>query len=418
MRFKKIDSAYIIHIILCICFIFFAFIIDSPTNILEGLNKIVSNPNILITDYIYLAGIGATFVNSALLGLLTISLFILAKYKPNGANIMSFWLITGFGFFGKNIFNVWPIMIGVWVYGRYKKTPFSNLVLVAILGTTLAPTVSQFSLASGLNIFGIIIGVLIGFILPPIAAHSMKVHFGFNLYNIGFAGGIIATGVMSILRAFGFDFDARFLWHSGSNLLFSILMLSLSLYFIILGFILNKKEIKKTLYIMNKESGKLPSDFYTTYGNTCYINMGILGIISTLFVIAIGGSLNGPTMGAIFTMIGFGCFGKNIFNVIPVMIGSCLSALINIMPLNSPSMVLSIMFSTGLAPISGFFGWKYGILAGFLHVSMVMNIGYLHGGLNLYNNGLACGFVAMLMVPVICSLSKNKKFIDVLDNRK
>ena len=414
MHLKKIDSAYTIHIILCIFFIIFAFIIDSPLEILHGLNKIVSNPNILITDYIYLAGIGATFVNSALLGLLTISLFILAKYKPNGANIMSFWLITGFGFFGKNIFNVWPIMIGVWLYSKYKKTPFSNLVLVAILGTTLAPTVSQFSLASGLNFLGIIIGVLIGFILPPISKHSMRVHLGFNLYNVGFAGGIIATGVMSMLRAFGFDFDARFLWHSGSNLLFFMLMFSLSLYFIILGFILNKKEIKKTLHLINKESGKLPSDFYSIYGSVCYINMGILGIISTIFVIAVGGSLNGPTMGAIFTMIGFGCFGKNIFNIIPVMIGASISALVNVMPLNSPSMVLSIMFSTGLAPISGFFGWKYGILAGFLHVSMVMNIGYLHGGLNLYNNGLACGFVAMLIVPVICSLSKNKKFTDIL----
>lgn len=64
-------------------------------------------------------------------------------------------------------------------------------------------------------------------------------------------------------------------------------------------------------------------------------------------------------------------------------------------------MILAILFSTALAPIAGKFGYKIGILAGFLHVSMVSNIGYLHGGLNLYNNGLAAGFVAMILIPII-----------------
>ncbi|SHF17910.1 Protein of uncharacterised function (DUF1576) [Clostridium fallax] len=422
MDFKKKYFPYLIHIFLYVFFIIFAFIQNTPSEILKGLDKIISNSDILITDYIYTAGIGATFVNTSLLGLISIFLLLILKIEPNGSNIMSLWLITGFGMFGKNILNVWPIPIGVWLYSKYKGKPFKNYILTAILGTTLAPTVTQLSLASGLNFFeglsiGFIIGIGIGFILPPITSHSMNIHFGFNLYNVGFAGGIIATALMSMLRAIGYNFDANFLWHSGSNELFGIFMIGLSLYFLLIGIfkINNWDKLKSNLIMINKETGRIPSDFLKKYGDIAYVNMGLLGIISTIFVLLIKGSLNGPTMGAIFTMIGFGCFGKNILNVIPVIIGSSLSAIVNIMKINSPSMVLSIMFSTGLAPISGYFGWKYGIIAGFLHVSMVMNIGYLHGGLNLYNNGLACGFVAMLLVPIISSLSKKTDYSHIID---
>ncbi|MDZ7543082.1 DUF1576 domain-containing protein, partial [Clostridium perfringens] len=137
------------------------------------------------------------------------------------------------------------------------------------------------------------------------------------------------------------------------------------------------------------------------FGETCYINMGMLGFLATFLVIILNGDLNGPTISGIFTIIGFGAFGKHIRNVTPIIIGALLGAIININPINSPSLILSILFSTALAPIAGKFGWKIGILAGFLHVNMVTNIGYLHGGLNLYNNGLAAGFVAMLLIPVI-----------------
>ena len=38
--------------------------------------------------------------------------------------------------------------------------------------------------------------------------------------------------------------------------------------------------------------------------------------------------------------------------------------------------------------------------------NIVTNIGYLHGGLNLYNNGLAGGFVAMILIPLITTFKR------------
>ena len=89
------------------------------------------------------------------------------------------------------------------------------------------------------------------------------------------------------------------------------------------------------------------------------------------------------------------------------MIGSVLSAILNISGTTSASNTLAILFSTCLAPIAGQFGWRWGIVAGFLHVAMIPSIGGLHAGLNLYNNGFGAGFVALILVPVITAFKKD-----------
>jgi hypothetical protein len=103
---------------------------------------------------------------------------------------MSLWLMTGFAFFGKNILNIWPIIIGVYLYSRYQKEPFLNYSLVALLSTTLAPTVSQLSFTDHFStLFALVlghgIGLLTGFIIAPVASHCVKSHNGYNLYNVG-----------------------------------------------------------------------------------------------------------------------------------------------------------------------------------------------------------------------------------------
>ena len=407
---KNYYPPYVILSILYLFFILFAFYLDSPSEIFHGLKSIILSSDILITDYMEVGGIGAALVNAALTSLLSLLLLIIIGIKPNGSTIMSLWLMTGFSFLGKNIFNIWPIILGVYLFSRYQKEPFLNYILVALLGTSLSPVVSQISFGSNQYniisiILGILLGITVGFILPPIASHSIKAHNGYNLYNIGFASGLIATLLMSILRGFGINLDSRLIWHSGSNKILSILLLICCIYLIIIGIIYGKNK-KTTLTNINKQTGRLISDFYILFGETTYINMGILGILATCFVILIGGDLNGATICGIFTIIGFGCFGKNVKNTVPIVIGATLAAISNINEVTSPSLVLSILFSTTLAPICGKFGWKYGVLAGIIHVNIVTNIGYLHGGLNLYNNGLAGGFVAMILIPLITTFKK------------
>ena len=407
---KNFYPPYIVLSILYLFFIIFAFCLDTPSEILNGLKEIILSPDILITDYMHVGGIGAALVNASLTSFCSLLLLTLIGIKPNGSTIMSLWLMTGFSLLGKNVFNIWPIIIGVYLFSKYQKEPFLNYILVALLGTSLSPIVSYISFESNNYeplsiILGILLGIIVGFILPPIASYSIKAHNGYNLYNIGFASGLLATLFMSIMRGLGINLNSRLLWHTGSNKILFILMFICCIYLIIVGLIYGKNN-KRNLSNINKQTGRLISDFYLIFGESTYINMGILGILSTLFVILIGGDLNGATICGIFTIIGFGGFGKNIRNTIPIIIGATIAGIFNVNEINSPSLLLSILFSTTLAPISGKFGWKYGILAGMIHVNIVANIGYLHGGLNLYNNGLAGGFVAMILIPLITTFKK------------
>ena len=66
--------------------------------------------------------------------------------------------------------------------------------------------------------------------------------------------------------------------------------------------------------------------------------------------------------------------------------------------------MLALLLSTTLAPVAGKFGVLVGLLAGYLHSSVALNVGLLYGGMNLYNNGFAGGIVAIFMVPVIQSV--------------
>lgn len=409
--FKKFHSTYYMFICLSLFFITLAFVMDTPMEIFLGLKKILFESNILITDYIELAGIGASFINMSLVVLCSVSLLIFVGIKPNGSTVASLFTMAGFSLFGKNIVNIWPIIFGIWLYSRYQKEKFMNYVLIALFGTTLSPTVNQLAFLGHLPfdgniIIGILISTFIGFILPPMASYCLKLHQGYNLYNIGFAAGLLATLLMSLLRAFGINFESRLLWSTGNNLLFSIILIPLFLVMIIVGYIDNDKSFKN-LFKIFKQPGRLVSDYYLVFGRgITLINMGILGIYATIFVLIIGGDLNGPTIGAILTIVGFGAFGKHLRNVFFVMIGATLSSLLNIWHISSPGMVLGILFSSTLAPISGQFGWAYGALAGFLHICLVMNLGYLHGGLNLYNNGFSGGIACIILIPIITAFRK------------
>ena len=132
--------------------------------------------------------------------------------------------------------------------------------------------------------------------------------------------------------------------------------------------------------------------------------MGVNGLFATLFVVLVGGQLNGPTIGGIFTVIGFSATGKHIRNIAPIMFGVLLGSLTKEWSINSPSPMLALLFSTTLAPVAGEFGVVVGILAGYMHSSVALNVGIVYGGMNLYNNGFAGGIVAMFMVPLIQSI--------------
>jgi hypothetical protein len=132
--------------------------------------------------------------------------------------------------------------------------------------------------------------------------------------------------------------------------------------------------------------------------------MGLTGTIAMAYILAVGGDLNGPVIGAILTIVGFAAFGKHPRNIWPIMIGVYLGSFAKPWNIDDPSILLAALFGTTLAPIAGRFGWHWGIVAGFLHSSAALSVGPVHAGLNLYNNGFAAGIVAAVLVPVIVAI--------------
>jgi hypothetical protein len=389
-----------------------AFLFNHPLEILQGLQSIISAPSILVTDYMVVGTIGSALLNSGLLMLIAIWIAHRCSVNMNGPLMAAVFTIGGFALFGKNLFNIWPVLGGVWLHARYQKESFSKYILIAFFGTALGPLVSQISFGFDLPITyslpaGIAAGLLAGFCLPPLANHFVKFHQGFNLYNIGFTAGVTGMLFMAMLRAFDFQNPSTLLVVEGYNKVLSTYLMVIFTVMLLIGLFFSRRVMPGLIRIWS-QPGRLVSDFVTSDGfGPVMVNMSLLGFISTYYVLLVGGQLNGPIIGGIFTIVGFGAFGKHVKNTLPLLAGVYLAAVFQIWEPSSTGALLAALFGTTLAPIAGYYGWFHGIIAGFLHMAVVMNVGYVHGGMNLYNNGFSGGFVAAVLVPIFDSLRKS-----------
>lgn len=406
-------TKYIIMSIYVSSILLTSFIFNTPSEIIDGMKNIVLAPSNLVSDYFVVGNVGAAIFNASLLMIITVVLAIFNNLYINGPIIAGIFTVGGFALFGKNIYNVWAILIGVYLYSAYKGEKFGNNLLIALFGTALAPLISKVSFGFGLEplvgiVLGNLCGIIAGFILVPLAYHYKKFHLEYDLYNVGFTAGIVGTLFMALFRSFGFESESLSIIASGYNRVFTIYLIIIFLSMIIIGFICNGMSFKGYKKLL-KSTGKSPNDFVQLNGfGISFINMGIMGSIMLTYILLVGGEINGPGLGAIFTVVGFSAFGKHPKNAIPITIGVILGSMLTKWDINSTSMIFAATFGTALAPIAGVFGPLAGILAGFIHVSVVTNIGYLHGGVNLYNNGFSAGIVAAILVPFFMSI-KNKK---------
>jgi hypothetical protein len=414
---KEIEDGVKHKIILSysISLVILGIILSNPETILNGLVAIMRSPSILITDYMVVGGLGAAFINAGLVGTVGLMLVKVEKIKTSGPIIAAILTMVGFALFGKNLINIWPIIAGAYIYSLVRKEPFGKFILPALFGTTLGPMVSQ--LAFGFNLMpalaialSIIFGIAAGFMLPPLATHMLNFHKGYSVYNVGFTGGILGTLFMALLRGHGLDCRLVLIWGSGfNNLLFPIF----ASYFgsiILLGLYFDRLAFEK-LNTLFRNHGTLVCDFTSLNGfATTLINMGLVGFVGLLYIFLVGAELNGPTLGGVFTMVGFAAFGKHVKNIIPVMLGVYIATFFKIWTPSQPGAILAALFGTTLAPLSGAFGPIVGLAAGFFHLSVVMNVGFLHGGMHLYNNGLAGGIVAAVFVGILGAfLNMDKK---------
>ncbi len=390
-------------------------LMDPPDQVLAGLRDILLSEDNLITDYIQVGGLGAALVNAALVTLASIWIMKLSGEPLNGYAMVLIGLMSGFSLFGKNILNIWPIILGTWLYSVICRERFGKYVTVALLSTALAPMVSYVGLENewGSPALGLILGMGIGFIMPPLSAYTYKIQNGMNLYNVGFACGLVATMLVPLMIYLGASPATNYHWATGYNLQLGCMLTVLCVVLIVSGFFFCKRPYwaawagyRRLLHT----TGRAPSDYLRLFGFApVLINTGINGLIGMLCILAVGGDLNGPTVGGILTIMGFSAFGKHAWNIIPVMLGVVFGGFMMDWSLRDGAVQLACLFCTTLAPISGYFGWPFGMLAGFLHASVVLSAGSPVSGLNLYNNGFSGGILAIILYPTILDIVRRRQ---------
>ncbi len=411
---QKLKILFIFPLTFMILGILFSYL-DNESNLTlySGLKNIILSPTILITDFLSVGGIGSTFVNVALISFY--NLYLLKKYKLriNGLILAAFMTVMGFSFFGKNIFNIIPIYIGGYLYSNYKKIDFKDIIVSIMFSTALAPVISEISFSNILPnkiaiLIGIGVGIFIGFIITPLASHMVKFYDGYNIYNLGFTAGILGTILTSALRNLDIKIESVNILYLENNIFLILTLISMFIYLIYIGISINKNALNEYKYIFNY-SGKVVTDytFLMGYGVT-FFNMGIMGLLSLSYVLLIGGVINGPVIAGIFTVVGFSAFGKHIKNCLPIILGVIITALFLEYDISSTVVIITVLFSTTLAPIAGVYGYKIGFIAGILHFLLATNVGIIHGGVNLYNNGFAGGLVAGFLLPILDSFIKRR----------
>lgn len=383
------------------------FIFDE--NIIEGFKNIITSSGVLFTDYLTVGGISATLLNVTLITSLNLYLIKLFKIRVSGAVFAAVFIVMGFAFFGKNVVNVLPIYFGTYLYSLSEGRKFSSYFAIAMFATGLAPIVSfGFDKGALFIVIGIILGILYGFIIPTFSVHVIRFHGGYTLYNVGFAGGIISILIYSMLELFSIKNTITPTYSTEHSTFLLLLLFSISLLYLIASVLTEKtnKTYKKLLSM----SGRAITDFTMIMGKRLsYFNVGVLGITVTFLLLVFQIQVSGIIFGAAMTLVGFGTFGKHIKNTAPIIFGVLITGYLFNNQINHGTIVIAL-FATSLAPIAGDFGLVAGIVAGVFHFSIVSRSAMWQGGMNLYNNGFAAGFVAAIISSVLDTVEFKRLF--------
>ena len=376
---------------------------------LQGFWTILSSPAQLTMDYFKLGTVGGTFLNVGLTGLSCVVVFALSRFAVNGLSLMSFFLTIGFSFFGMNFLNIWPCILGTWVFTRVAKLPFKSQVNIAIFATSLSPFVSEgmwrhpaVEAPIARVLFGVMLGVVCGFLMPILAQHGPSLHKGYSLYNAASVAGFIGVMLFAFLfRSTGFEIPGNTDIGDSHALVVNAFAIATSLVSVLAGFLLNGRSFKGFFHLLTRSSA-YRCDFTNSYSvPVTMINIGMFGLFVTGYYNLIGASMTGPTAGSIICLLAVTPCGTHIFNMIPMILGYLLASTFCAFDLTTQAIIVGLCFCAALSPIPSRFGSLSGIVAGLLHAVLVTTVVTFHGGFCLYNGGFTAGITAIILVPVL-----------------
>ena len=422
-----------------------AVIYTKEFDFLDNLIRILTSPSKLITDYFALGGLASTLFNAAVCGLFTNLITYLSRAKANATILAGYMLVVAHCFYGLNFLNMWPPFFGIILYCFVTKKKVGDNIHIAFFSTALAPFVSELCFrytlenynSSVINVnwvgvaLSLVCGLAIGFVVPALLPGTSAMYHGYSLYKAGLAIGILGI----FLNAFMYStlgvtkptstpiinesyYSLPYGYRGFMNTFFIVLF---ALTFII-GFILNKKSIRGYRELL--ECTGHGTDFTDKFGMpVCMINIAIYGfaILAYLNLVFIlpsiipglptGVGFTGPTAGIILAALTFAADGQHIKNVFPIVVGYISLFVLVVLicgvsgfdipwTLSTQAYINGLAFATGLCPIAGKYGFRYGVLAGFMSAVICAVTAEMHGGFVLYNGGFSAGLTALVLIPI------------------
>ncbi len=403
-----------------------------------------TTPSPLITDYFRLGGLGSTFFNAGLLGLLVNLLMLLSKTEANATTLAAYFLVIAHGFYGLSLLSCLPILLGAWIYCLCRRVSFGEHLSFALFSTALGPFIGDFLFryppthtgGVGLSVSGVLLslvfGIGVGFAVPALIAGTSKMHRGYSLYKAGLAIGLLGVFCYALLyRCLGLLAPAApnppnsaYEALSYRYMLFcNLFLLALFLLTLLWGYLANKKSFDGFRALLR--STGYGTDFVDRFGfPVCLINLAVYGLCLLAFFDAVlllpslipalpgAAGFTGPTLGVIFAALTFSADGQQIRTVWPIATGYALLFALCLgvcellgwsipWTLGSQVYLGGLAFATGLCPFAGKYGAKVGVAAGFLSASICCVTAAMHGGFILYNGGFTAGLAALLLLPIL-----------------
>ena len=414
-KLRKQSSSTILRIVLSAftaAFLIGALCAPDRTDMLGGLWRIITRPSLLTKDYFFveIGSVSGAFLNVALVGAVCCLMMYLPGAVVGGGTVAAYMLTVGFSFFGINILNILPIILGTAVYSLLKRQSFAKNINFAMFSTALAPLASEMLFrypgteVRSVTLLGAVLALVIGVVgvcMPALCAHAQFFHKGYDLYNAGPAAGFLCFMIFATLyKTLGVEAPAiAATLGEGSPVLCNVFALVCFVLCIAFGLALNG-GFKGYGKLLLDPGHKV--DFAAKHGiGPCVINFGVYGLFILAYYNLIGAKFTGPTFGVVWCMLAFCAAGATPLNVLPIMVGYFLGSLFGVNALNAQAIVVGLCFASGLAPVSGKYGPIAGVVAGLMHYCLVTSVPAIHGGFNLYNGGFTSGIVAFVLVPVL-----------------
>ena len=145
-------------------------------------------------------GMGATLFNMGIMGFSATLFLCFVTYTFNGPVLGSLLSMVAFSAIGQHPGNCWPIVLACVLTQHFRVGLGGGAMAAVFFSTNMAPFAGE---------FGILAGLMAGYLHAILVGQVLNLHAGLNLYNNGFSSGFVVVILYPIFHLWREGFAKR-----------------------------------------------------------------------------------------------------------------------------------------------------------------------------------------------------------------